>query len=347
MQLMNLHKGISFLQDENLKGQLQSIEKQLSDKTFNLPLIGQFSAGKSMLINNLLGAEVLPVKVTETTAFITYITYGETPKAMIRYKDEVQEEVSIDYIKSLHQIQVENEGHKLRQIRDIHVQYPSPFLEKGLCLIDTPGVNTLFAEHEALTKALLEDTYYMVYVMAKPLTQFDIQFIKSIIQTGVQPIFVRTGIDNIKSSEESVEQAVAKEKLMLQAQLNQEVYFYPITNKYQELGNMDFTMKFDMLRKFLQDEIIANRDKVKEEALKNKLAYLTSCIKEKLIQKQEQLKILNLSDEQTLTKAIEVIENQIYKLELESTVLERECTNKFTKAFDKLKNEMASLKGEI
>ena len=341
-----LYRGINLLQDENLMRQLETIEKQLGEQTFNLPLIGQFSAGKSMLLNNLLGEEILPVKVTETTAFITYIAYGEVPQVIIRYKDDTEEEVSLEYLKNLHQIQVDAEGEKLKQIKDIKVKYPSPFLEKGLCLVDTPGVNTLFVEHEALTKAILEDTYYMLYVMAKPLTQFDMQFIKSIMQTGVRPIFIRTGIDQIKSSEESLEEALAKEKMVLTAQFGQAIDFYPITNKYQELNNLDFTCGFEAMRHYLQYEIIANREQLKVQALEGKLEYLKKLVKEKLVEKQAQLQVLISKDEMTLTKALEVVEQKIYKLELESTILERECQKEFTDAFEDLKERIVNLKSE-
>ena len=346
MELTQLYKGLSFLKDENLESQLKGLEKQLRIQSFNLPVIGQFSAGKSMLLNNLLGQEVLPVKVTETTAFITYIAYGNQPGAVIRYKDGSEQAVELEYIQKLHQGELEAEVTKLGGIQEIHVKYPHAFLENGLCLIDTPGVNTLFAEHERLTRALLEETYYMVYVMAKPLTQYDMIFIKSIMKTGVQPIFVRTGIDQIKTSEERMEDALRKERAILEEHFGQDIHFYPITNKYKELNRVEFTQGFEALRQFLQYEIIANRDKLKAQALESKLGYLKNKIKEQLIQKQEQFKVVAERDSHEVTKAIEAIEGQIYKLELEGAVLESECTYQFKQAFEKLKMELNTLKKE-
>ena len=49
------------------------------DELFLLVVAGEFNAGKSALINALLGADILAEGVTPTTAAITLLTYGERP----------------------------------------------------------------------------------------------------------------------------------------------------------------------------------------------------------------------------------------------------------------------------
>src|SRR3954453_10137497 len=45
--------------------------------SFRVMVLGQFSRGKSTLINALLGRQVLPSHATETTAIINSVKYGE------------------------------------------------------------------------------------------------------------------------------------------------------------------------------------------------------------------------------------------------------------------------------
>src|SRR5574341_1853419 len=47
------------------------------DELFLIVVVGEFNAGKSALINALLGQHVLPEGVTPTTTRITLIKYGE------------------------------------------------------------------------------------------------------------------------------------------------------------------------------------------------------------------------------------------------------------------------------
>lgn len=49
------------------KRQLEELEQQEQERNFFVAFVGRYSAGKSCLINNLLGRELLPHGTTETT----------------------------------------------------------------------------------------------------------------------------------------------------------------------------------------------------------------------------------------------------------------------------------------
>ena len=82
------------------------------DQLFLLVVAGEFNAGKSALINVLLGEEILAEGVTPTTAAVTLLTYGEQPQRLDR-----------------------SDG--LLEIR-----YPLELL-RTLSLVDTPGTNAI------------------------------------------------------------------------------------------------------------------------------------------------------------------------------------------------------------
>src|SRR3954471_3306252 len=59
--------------------------KKLEADRFHLVVVGEFNHGKSTFVNALLGAHVLPVGVTPTTAVIHHLEYSSEPRAQVVY----------------------------------------------------------------------------------------------------------------------------------------------------------------------------------------------------------------------------------------------------------------------
>lgn len=57
-----------YLKETDITFLLHNMKKMLDNGNYVLTVMGQFSAGKSTLINELIGKKVLPVNKTETTA---------------------------------------------------------------------------------------------------------------------------------------------------------------------------------------------------------------------------------------------------------------------------------------
>jgi ribosome biogenesis GTPase A len=127
--------------NRGLHEKLLSLERKLDSNQLHLAVLGQMKRGKSSFINALLGAEVLPTGVLPVTATITEIKYGPTPCATILRTTGQRENVGIstlaDYI-----TEAGNPGNK-RQVVSVEITYPSPFLESGMVLIDTPGIGSM------------------------------------------------------------------------------------------------------------------------------------------------------------------------------------------------------------
>ena len=85
----------TFLSDDANGAVLDHLIACMEGKQYYLPFIGQFSAGKSKLINRLIGKEVLPTKSVETTAFFNYISYAE---------EELSSQTKVDVTKKSKQI---------------------------------------------------------------------------------------------------------------------------------------------------------------------------------------------------------------------------------------------------
>jgi len=113
---------------------------RLEAERLHLVVLGEFNHGKTTLVNALLGAPVLPMGVTPTTALIHRIVYGETPSAHLLAEDGSEgEELGLD---GLLRLTVEGGGSE-KGAHEVVVRYPASLLERGLVLVDTPGVNDL------------------------------------------------------------------------------------------------------------------------------------------------------------------------------------------------------------
>src|SRR3954463_8033848 len=61
--------------------------KKLEADRFHLVVVGEFNHGKTTFVNALLGANILPVGVTPTTAVIHHLEYAEHPRAEVVYEN--------------------------------------------------------------------------------------------------------------------------------------------------------------------------------------------------------------------------------------------------------------------
>jgi len=81
---------------ENVREQQQKILSQ----SFNLVVLGQFKRGKSTFINALLGAPILPTAVVPLTSVVTILSYGESPKAVVRFLSGGEKVIDVGEIAS-------------------------------------------------------------------------------------------------------------------------------------------------------------------------------------------------------------------------------------------------------
>ncbi len=101
-------------------------------------VIGEFSSGKSTLINAMLGHEVLPNWTTECTAAITQVGFGEQPAMVVHQADGMQVEQPLAALKEM----ATTRNKSFDDIAYIEVRYPAELLKNGLIVVDTPGLNS-------------------------------------------------------------------------------------------------------------------------------------------------------------------------------------------------------------
>jgi small GTP-binding protein len=157
---------------------LESLQKAILqlDELFLIVVAGEFNAGKSALVNALLGEKVLPEGATPTTSRVTLVKWGGEPA------EHVWDEGFAVYT------------------------YPLPLL-KELNIVDTPGTNAVIRRHERLTDEYVPRSDLVLFVTSAdhPLTESERQFLERILTWGKKIVFVMNKLD-ILEDEAAVEE---------------------------------------------------------------------------------------------------------------------------------------------
>jgi len=124
------------------------------NQPMRLAIVGMIKAGKSTLMNAMLGEEVVATGTVEATFNVNLLQHGEQPSLRVFYKDKrPPEPKSFDELKSI-TLRAEENRDYLLSIEYIEVSYPNSIL-KTLNLIDTPGLESHYKDDSDNTLAFL------------------------------------------------------------------------------------------------------------------------------------------------------------------------------------------------
>lgn len=145
-----------------------------SDRNVLLVVVGEFSRGKSSLVNALMGIELLRYAKEATTAvntFIRALPAGRSDKFIrIHFMDQrPPEDLAWTDSATLERWSTEldtSHAEARRQVDHIEIFMSHPLLEQGLVLIDTPGLQSLVEHHEAITRKAIAEAHIAIWVQS-------------------------------------------------------------------------------------------------------------------------------------------------------------------------------------
>lgn len=194
------------LQQSFLK-RLDIIERRWNDRNLYVGIVGEFSSGKSTLINALIGRDYFVTNsIQGTTTIITSIRYGSSINLEIRYKNgefvkysshklsliekylpeeycqlSITDKIKIktgdifslngkdDYMLKIFDV-ITTSNRISVDLDEVIVYYPADFLKKGIVLVDTPGTDSLIDSHTEITRNAIADKCDLSFVIIPALT---------------------------------------------------------------------------------------------------------------------------------------------------------------------------------
>lgn len=188
-----------------LANDMARLYRLATNKRFTVAFVGEFSRGKSTLINRIIDKEILPVANLPTTAVLTRIVYGDKSRMTVCDKDgkKIKElPVSQDSWKGLTAAnfgEQEPEG-------SVIVEYPDKWLgEFAIDFIDTPGAGDLEEKRAmVIERAMVNADAAIIAIDAnKALSQTEQLFIQQkIMSRGVPFVALAvTKLDLVNSNE--------------------------------------------------------------------------------------------------------------------------------------------------
>jgi ribosome biogenesis GTPase A/uncharacterized coiled-coil protein SlyX len=195
--------------------------KKLEADRFHLVVVGEFNHGKSTFVNALLGAHVLPVGVTPTTAVIHHLQYAPEPKAEIVYASDKRVALPFEQVRMFsvggekaphHSVSMGNPagvpqtppggragGSAEDEINYLEVSYPAELLRERIVLVDTPGVNDLSLQRADITYSYIPRSDAVLFLLdaGQPLKESERVFLqdKLLGQSRDKIVFVVTKRD--------------------------------------------------------------------------------------------------------------------------------------------------------
>lgn len=132
--------------------ELQALRDRL-DGPLRLAIAGRVKAGKSTLLNALVGENLAPTDAGECTRVVTWYSYGTAPRVRVHPVDGPP--ADRPFRRDDGALNIDLGGLTPEQIDHLEVRWPTRRLQ-GLTLVDTPGIASISTEvsartHQALT----------------------------------------------------------------------------------------------------------------------------------------------------------------------------------------------------
>jgi GTPase Era involved in 16S rRNA processing len=187
---------------------VNTLRDRLATERFQLAVLGQFKRGKSTVLNALLGQSVLPIGVVPVTAIATFLEPAATLRIRVAYTSGKVEEFEPKSPEALRErlglfVTEEANPRNVLNVARVDVFLSAELLERGVVLIDTPGVGSTHRHQTAAADAILPECDAAVFVLSPdpPITEVEIEYIARIRQTVARLIIVLNKIDVIETHE--------------------------------------------------------------------------------------------------------------------------------------------------
>ena len=294
-----------------IKSEIQNLKNELQRKEVIIPLVGEFSSGKTSLINALIGKKILPVDITPTTFVVNEVRFSsEADKIEITSKDGAKKIYAELF--DLSTINYSNAS-------IVKVYVSNNTVPGNIVLVDLPGLSSEISRHDEVTLEYLPKAhciFIIVDVNQGALTKSLLDFLHRAKIIDL-PLYLVLTKSDLKSSVEIAN-----------------IIDYFIKNVKIEFKKIIVTSaKSNQLKELIDllSFISIDSDRYLFEALNKKISYICSGIVKQL---QEHLDDLNL-DFSEIDKKIQEEKAIIERNQMEMNKILDEINNKIREIKDK------------
>lgn len=338
--------------DENTVKNIQVQKKNLEENKFSIVVVGEFSAGKSTLLNAMMGRRMLPSFTQETTATVNFLRgKNEAPNnepGIVYYNDGSYEVLPDTELKTIEKF-VSTKGEDVAStVNHLDVYLDSEFLKDGVMLVDSPGLNGVAEGHKEITENQIKQSNASIFMFdaTRPGSKTDFETLGNLRENVNKIFIVLNKIDMIKEDEEetveSVIEGVKRNYKKMFPEVTEEPEIYPVSagtalsNRKKGINEDKYLDKFESaLFEFMSS------DKKYVEQLRSPIkqvdSFLSTSIQE-LNENKEALESKTDSDEihQKIAKLTEEIEVD----RSTSRDAQREIANKLNIVFKDVTNTL-------
>ena len=188
---------------EPVASDARELSARVAEGRFYVACVGQFKRGKSTLINALIGESLLPTGFIPVTAVPTVIRFGQQLHARIRLHDGSWNEIPVSELKQFVTEELNPENKKGVQGAEAFI--PGPLLSSGMCIVDTPGLGSVFSGNSATTQAFIPhiDAALVVVGADPPIAGEELALVEAVGKQVQDLILVLNKADRTTDAERS------------------------------------------------------------------------------------------------------------------------------------------------
>ncbi|MEO8748777.1 MAG: dynamin family protein [Allobranchiibius sp.] len=177
-------------EDDLVEQECRRLLAKLAEDRFTLAVVGQFSRGKSTLMNAILGAAYLPTGVLPMTSVITTVRYGSRLRATFKRRGQMLP-VTVPLAEVSALIAQNSSTRAQLQVTDVTIELPVELLRLGFAFVDTPGIGSQIGLNTATTRQFLPQADAVIFVTGfdSPLTEAEMTLLREVGGTG-NPLYL-------------------------------------------------------------------------------------------------------------------------------------------------------------
>lgn len=197
-RIVTLHNIFLQNQDIETAKKAQQLVDKLMKGEFSIAFCGHFSAGKSTMINRLIGEDLLPSSPIPTSANLVKVKSGEE-YAKVFFKKGIPRLYPAPY----NYDKIKTYCKDGDQIESIEISHKTDRLPKNTCIMDTPGIDSTDEAHRLATESALHLADLIFYVMDYNHVQGELNFLftKELTKMGKDVHLIINQIDKHREEE--------------------------------------------------------------------------------------------------------------------------------------------------